>query len=137
MGEKKNILFIVNSLQFGGAEKHLVSLLNGLSDKKFNFFLACLKDNNSLLPQIRKERLTDRLYCHVTSKFDLGFIRRLAGYIDNHQIDLVVCINQYPMLYGVLAEKFASKAVPVIIVIVELFPYMSKGYGPMFRGSVT
>lgn len=116
MGEKKNILFIVNSLQFGGAEKHLVSLLNGLSDKKFNFFLACLKDNNSLLSQIRKERLTDRLYCHVTSKLDLGFIRRLAGYIDNHHIDLVVCINQYPMLYGVLAEKFASKAVPVIII---------------------
>jgi len=113
---KLNILFIVTSLHFGGAEKHVVTLLNGLSRINSNFFLTFLKEDDSLLPQIKKDRLKEILFCHISSKLDLSCIRKLAYYIDSHDIDIVLCTNQYPMLYGVLAEKFAKKSAHVLII---------------------
>ena len=126
MKGKKNILFIANSLHFGGAEKHVVSLLNGLNDKKFNQFLCCLKDDKSLLPQIQKDRVKDICFLHVSHKLDLNSIRKLANYIYNKKIDIVVCINQYPMIYGLLAEKIARKSAKVIVIFHRTLIYKFK-----------
>ena len=109
-------MFIVNSLQFGGAEKHLVSLLNGLHIPRFKLYVACLKKDDSLLPLIKKDRVQELFSCNVSHKVDFNSIRQLAARIEKLNIDIIVCINQYPMFYGVLAEKFA-KISPNVLVI--------------------
>ncbi|MHB8078586.1 MAG: glycosyltransferase [Candidatus Krumholzibacteriia bacterium] len=102
-------LFIVNSLRFGGAEKHVVSLLNHLDADAFQLYLAYLKPDDHLLPEIRTERLKGVLCCRVGGKVDRRAVRQLAGLIDDAGMDVVVCTNQYALLYGVLAGVRAAR----------------------------
>ena len=44
------LLFIVNSLELGGAEKQVVTLLNHLDADRFRLHLAYLKPSSRLLP---------------------------------------------------------------------------------------
>lgn len=99
------VLFIVNSLETGGAEKQVVSLLNNLDPRRFRLHLAYLKRNEKLLPQLRQERLATVLCCDVTRRVDGNAIRRLRDLIVGSGIDIVVCTNEYSTLYGWLALR--------------------------------
>lgn len=52
MGNKKNILFIIPSLEAGGAEKALVNLLYSLSPKLYNIDLILFKSSGIFLKQL-------------------------------------------------------------------------------------
>lgn len=106
MGNRRiHLLFIVNSLQFGGAEKHVVTLLNRLDVARFQLSLVYLKHQETLLQQIDLARLEGRVSCaHVAGKVDLRAVRDLATQIDGDAIDIVVCTNTYSLLYGWLAR---------------------------------
>src|SRR4051812_24657011 len=100
-----NLLFIVNSLDFGGAEKHTISLLNSLDTGRFRLSLAYLKSEKTLLAQLDMSRLEGGVFCcNVKKKIDFAAIRLLASTIRNDDIDIVVCVNNYSLLYGWLAR---------------------------------
>lgn len=99
------VLFIVNSLETGGAEKQVVSVLNHLAPGRFRLHLAYLKRNEKLLEQLRQERLDALLCCDVAHRIDLRAIRRLRELIAGAAIDAIVCTNQYSTLYGQLAAR--------------------------------
>lgn len=134
-----NILFIVNSLRAGGAEKHVISLLNGLSTERFRLSLAYLHPGDELLGEIRPGRLAQVLDCRATSRIDRGVIRRLASVIDDDGVDVVLCTNMFAMLYGFLARRQARREVR----LVEVFHTTILGdwrlrlqmafYWPLFR----
>ena len=69
----KKILFVMPSLDSGGAEKSLVNLLNIIDYKKYNIDLLLLKQEGLFLNQIPKEvnllPLTDSLqYAYKVNK---------------------------------------------------------------------
>lgn len=97
------VLFIVNSLETGGAEKQVVSVLNHLDPGRFRLHLAYLKRNEKLLAQLRQERLAGLLCCDVAHRIDMGAIRSLRRLIADAAIDAIVCTNPYSTLYGQLA----------------------------------
>ena len=130
--KKINVLFIINSLSFGGAEKQTVFLLNNLDTAKFELSLACLKRNDALLPQVKKSRLKKIFYCHVKQKVDLQAVKLLAQYIEVQKIDIVFCTNKYPMMYGVLAVKNSKRICKVIEVYHSTKIYTLKEYFQMF-----
>ena len=99
------VLFIVNSLETGGAEKQVVTLLNHLDPGRFRLHLAYLKRNEKLLPELRRDRLATVLCCDVTSRIDNTAIRRLRELIVTAGIDTIVCTNPYATLYGRLALR--------------------------------
>jgi glycosyltransferase involved in cell wall biosynthesis len=99
------VLFIVNSLETGGAEKQVVTLLNHLDSGRFRLHLAYLKRNEKLLPELRQERLAAVLCCDVTRRIDNAAIQRLRELIVNAGIDAIVCTNPYATLYGRLALR--------------------------------
>jgi len=99
------VLFIVNSLETGGAEKQVVTLLNHLDPDRFRLHLAYLKRKEKLLPQLREERLAAVLCCDVSRRIDGAAIRRLRELIVSARIDVVVCTNPYSTLYGKLALR--------------------------------
>jgi glycosyltransferase involved in cell wall biosynthesis len=112
-----NLLFIVNSLGFGGAEKHVVTLANTLDVSRFKLTLAYLKNEDDLLPQIDIDRIDGRVACcHVSKKVDLSAIRQLAQLIRDDEIDVVVCTNAFSLLYGWLARLFA-RIYPRLVVV--------------------
>lgn len=107
---KPGVLFIVNSLVTGGAERQAVTLLNHLDDRRFRLHLAYLKREEALLPQLRRERLAAAVCCDVARRVDAQAIQRLRGLIAARSIDVLVCTNPYSTLYGQLARRGASSA---------------------------
>lgn len=103
------ILFIVNSLNPGGAERHVVSLVNHLDDHRFPRSLAYLHPGNALLGEIASRHMESTISCEVRRKLDLRVVRDLAERIDHEGVDLVYCTNLYSMLYGVLARARSNR----------------------------
>jgi len=99
------LLFIVNSLELGGAEKQVVTLLNHLDADRFRLHLAYLKPSQRLLPQLDTARLDALVCCDVTRGVERRAIRQLGSLIHTRQIDAIVCTNTYSMLYGYLARQ--------------------------------
>jgi len=113
--ERINLLFIVNSLGFGGAEKNVVTLINKLDTARFRVSLAYLKDENELLPELDQTRLDGRVFCcNVSSKIALHAVRRLAQHIRDEAVDIVVCTNTYSLLYGWLARIVAGRSLRLV-----------------------
>src|SRR6185437_6786084 len=101
---RPGLLFIVNSLDVGGAEKQVVTLLNHLDTGRFRLHLAYLKPLDGLLPQLDATRLEALTCCNIVRGVEPRAIRQLATLIQAHNIDAVVCTNMYSMLYGYLAR---------------------------------
>lgn len=111
-----NVLFIVNSLEVGGAEKHTVTLLNHLDTGRFGLHLAYLKRSEQLLPQLLTGRLRDVLCCDVQRGIELRALQQLRRFIAERDIDVIVCTNTFPMLYGLLARA-GSLAMPRLVTV--------------------
>lgn len=111
---KCKVLFIVNSLAMGGAEKHIVTLINYLDGRYFELHLCYLKDIISLLPQIKKDKLKGSFLADVKSKIDFKSGQLVANYVDVNNIDLIMSTDMYPMLYAGLA-KILSKRNPLLV----------------------
>jgi glycosyltransferase involved in cell wall biosynthesis len=100
-----HLLFIVNSLTCGGAEKHAADLLNRLDTARFRLSLAWLKDDDTLLPQIDAARLEGgAACCGVSRRIDRRAVDRLAARMRDEAVDIAVCVNTYALLYGWLAR---------------------------------
>jgi glycosyltransferase involved in cell wall biosynthesis len=111
------VLFLVNSLCVGGAEKHVVSLVNGLDATRHRLALTALKRDEALLPQIAPQRLADGLAClEVAQGLSWGAVRRLARQLDAQRTDVLVCTNMYALLYGWLARALSRRGPQVRLV---------------------
>lgn len=108
----KSVLFLVNSLTTGGAEKQLVTLLNHLDPGRFRLHLAYLKRKEALLPQLDRARLTELLCLDVAHRVDVGAVRRLRRLVAERAIEAIVCTNAYPTLYGYLARRSRGRSAP-------------------------
>jgi glycosyltransferase involved in cell wall biosynthesis len=102
---RPGLLFIVNSLEVGGAEKQVVTLLNHLDSGHFRLHLAYLKPGDRLLKQLDTGKLDALTCCNVSRGVEPRAIRQLAGLIRAHSIDAVICTNMYSMLCGYLARS--------------------------------
>ena len=111
------VLFLVNSLCVGGAEKHVVSLVNGLNAGRHRLALTALKRDEALLPQIGPHRLADGLVClEVERGLSWAAVRRLAHQLDEQRTDVLVCTNMYALLYGWLARTLSHRGTRVRLV---------------------
>lgn len=99
------LLFIMNSLEVGGAEKQVVTLLNHLDTRRFRLHLAYLKSGASLRPQLREERLEEVICGEARRWLDHRAIGRLRALSAARCIDAIICTNPYSMLYGHLARS--------------------------------
>lgn len=106
----RRLLFIVNSLEFGGAEKQLVTLLNHLDPRRLRMHLAYLKSGASLRPQLREERLEEVICCDARRWVDTRAVGRLRSLAAAGAIEAIVCTNPYSMLYGHLARPARPSA---------------------------
>jgi glycosyltransferase involved in cell wall biosynthesis len=101
---RQRLLFIVNSLEVGGAEKQLITLLNHLDPERFEMHLSYLKPGASLRPQLREERLEAVASVEARHFIDLRAIGRVRALVRDAAIEAIICTNQYSMLYGHLAR---------------------------------
>jgi glycosyltransferase involved in cell wall biosynthesis len=108
MTMKPGVLFLLSSLTSGGAERHVISLLNRLDIQAFRLSLAYLKPETQLLAALQTNRLDAVVSLNVKRKLDLTAVRAIAQFIDRHEVQVVVSTNPYPALYSALAARLAA-----------------------------
>jgi L-malate glycosyltransferase len=111
---RTGVLVMVNSTRVGGAEKHAVSLVNHLDPARFRSALCHVKDGGNLARELHSSRLDSVLSLNVRSKLDWGAVVRLARYIEQNSMDVVVCTNGYPLLYALFASWVARRPVRLV-----------------------
>lgn len=108
ISEKINVLFILPSLCFGGAERQVVDLLNGISGDRFNTNLLTFEKQLDLLEGLNKEKV--KFYNYPRKyKYDFSIIKKIAKVIDIENIDIIHCTNQIAILFGFLGKLKAKK----------------------------
>jgi glycosyltransferase involved in cell wall biosynthesis len=108
MTRKISILFIVNTLEVGGAEKHVLSLLRGLDRERFHLSLVYLKDKGQLHAEFAAAGVDGDFQCAgVRHKSDLAAmvrgVSRIRSTLARQSVSIVVCTNLFSLLYGSLA----------------------------------
>ncbi len=114
MSHPRNILFILNSLTFGGAEKLAVTLLNELDSSKLSLSLLYLRRKEAMLGELNQSRLNSVSCYGGTNSLEFRLPFYLARHIEREKIDTVVCINQRPMLYAFLARRLTRQKFRII-----------------------
>ena len=105
-----NVLYILNSLCMGGAEKQVVSLVNRIDRARHAVSLVYLKEDNALLGQIDPASCMNGIHSlRVKKGIEWPAVRNLAQHIDDKEIDVVVCTNMYALLYGWLARHRSQR----------------------------
>lgn len=113
MNARVTVAFVVNSLRFGGAEKHTLQLFNGLPADRFRPALAYLKREEHLLLEADPAR--GPIWCADFGKgWDFAGLRRLAGWVKAMQPDVLVCVNTYPLFYGHLARRLSGRSCRIV-----------------------
>lgn len=112
-----NILFCIEYLAYGGTEKQLITLIEGLKGLNYRPHLCCLR--RSAIGESRKDEakaLFDEVDCN---KIQLDFISlrnirwykdlfALMRFIKNHKIDIVQTYFQDPTLFGLIAGRLCG-----------------------------
>ena len=107
------ILFVIDSLSFGGAERQLVELIKGLSHKEaYELHLACLLDATPSYSEIVRSAGVPTRFFPRRSKWDLvGPVYAIQKYTRKHSIHLVHSFMNMGCLMAVLACKMTGRPV--------------------------
>ncbi|MDX9692266.1 MAG: glycosyltransferase family 4 protein [Acholeplasmataceae bacterium] len=110
--QKINVLYVIPSLNIGGSEKKVMTMITHLRRDLFAPHLMLISEQGKLYD----EALTlgiDIICMNKKSKYDLRIIKRMANYMKTKHIDIVHVFTSTGKLWGRLAA--CSAKVPVII----------------------
>jgi glycosyltransferase involved in cell wall biosynthesis len=106
------ILFLIDSLRSGGAERQMVELVKGLIGNGHEIHLICLEKAHQGYSEILESIGIAPAYCTRSNRFDLlGPVLGIADYISKKNIELVHTFNNLGSLAGALAAKWRRKPV--------------------------
>jgi glycosyltransferase involved in cell wall biosynthesis len=114
---RNKIIFLLNTLTFGGAEKQSVDLVNNLDSTRFATTLCHIGGSQSLLEAVRQENLEGVASLGRKGKFDLSPLKRFFQLVSAKQPDVVVCVNPYPSLYAHLIRFWSRRRFRIIVVM--------------------
>jgi len=108
--QKINILFILPSLRYTGAETQAINLINGLSRRTFNIHVIIFQKHLDQLSQLDTQ--TIKFYkCPRRFKFDVAIIKKIADIIKREDIRIIHCTNQIAYLFAFLGKLISGRKV--------------------------
>ena len=124
------IIYFLNSISYGGVEKHVIDIINNIDQKKFRPFLVCPED---VLPGLTKKLHKTDVELHsirIRSYFDFKEIAKFLSLIKKIKPEIV-----HAHLY--FAGRFATPlskmmGVPCIIETGHIVENWRKGYKQIF-----
>ncbi len=112
MSEKNKILYIINNLVIGGAEKLLFSVIDKLDKDKYEIMVCCLYNYNPLKSEFEKKGVTVKSLEMKNNRDIFGFFR-LIKLLKQKRVDIVHTHLFYANIYGRIAAKIVG--IPIII----------------------
>lgn len=111
------VLFLLNSLGLGGSERKTIAIVNELHAMGQNVHLAYIDDRAPLLDGVKKDV---PLFClRRKGKVSFAAVSRLRTYVRENGISKVVCVNLYPLIYGVAAANLLSASQKPKVLLLE------------------
>lgn len=112
---RKKLLFVISSLNVGGAERQTIDLINGLDPSRYAVSLCYLLGDSALKTELRIEKL-ERVQC-LDKKWRLDFpvLWRLKRMTDAIDPEVVVCVNLYTAFYAHLLRMCFGKSFKIIV----------------------
>lgn len=107
--QKKKILFIINSLKYGGAERNFYEDANRLNKKGHQVYFAILFGSSKEQPLLSKLELPKErvIFCNAKKFYDFELIKKLRKYVQENKIDI---------LYSTLNEaNIVSRTVKILL----------------------
>lgn len=107
----------MNTLQFGGAEKQTIDLVNRLDRSKIEINLCYLLREAPLKDTINKNQISGLHCLDKKNKLDFNVFRRLKKIIKENKPDVVICVDLYPGLYAHVARAFSKSKFNIIQIV--------------------
>ena len=110
----KNVAMIVNSLEVGGLEKVVLSLLNHLEQEAFCPHLICLDGEGALFgdPHLPPERglvIKKQVRQFGPVAIDFRAIAEIRRFVKERNIELLHAHNRAPLIYAGIAARLAPR----------------------------
>ena len=102
----RHVMFVLTSLSVGGSERKTVRIANAMVRQGWDVTLAYLDPPHSLRGEI--ENSVNTVFLERKGKFSFGALRRLIAYIAREHVNVVCCINLYPLIYAFIARLYAG-----------------------------
>lgn len=97
-------LFLLNGLQVGGTETKSVKIVNEMVARGRSVNLAYLQGPEHLLSEISDSVKTTCL--KRRGKFSWNALNNLRRCVISDDIEMIVCMNEYPLLYAAILKLF-------------------------------
>jgi len=105
------IMFVLNVTQPGGAETHTFNLANALASQGNPCTIVSLTN-------VPGEALTSSMApvssCDGNHLYSIGTVRKMSRLIRAQRPDIIVAVNQRPLLFGYIARQLASSRAKLI-----------------------
>ncbi|HEX7955286.1 MAG TPA: glycosyltransferase, partial [Burkholderiales bacterium] len=109
------ILFLTGSLAHGGAERHSVSLMNGLSGRGHECHVVYVKRDGDLVEHIRLASGGSVHCLDATRYFDWRALLDLARHVNHIRPHAIVAVNSYALMYAALALRLVRQRVCLVV----------------------
>jgi glycosyltransferase involved in cell wall biosynthesis len=126
-------LFVIDNLSTGGAQRQMVNLAIGLTERGHKVEIFCYT-HGDLLAQPLLDKNIPIHWAYKRSRFSVDVIFNLRKLIKSGNFDLVLSFLTTPNIYAVLAAKFL-KFQPVPVVVSERFCDLPTGIGMIDRAA--
>jgi glycosyltransferase involved in cell wall biosynthesis len=130
------LLFVTDSLVYGGAERHTTTLSNRLAERGHECHFAYVKNDSSQLERLRGAKSVRCL--HGRRYIDFGVLQRLKQLIQDLRPSAILAANQYALLNASLALHWSRVRVPLMVTFHSTFVRTAKewlqmlAYRPLF-----
>ena len=113
----KKILFLINSLKIGGAEKAFVSQANGLLNMGFDVYFGVLEAKEETLNYLSQIRVAEKNYFCFNQKglYDWRCYKKIAQTAKDKKIDVIYA----PLPAASLAARVAKIFCPKLKIVVR------------------
>ncbi|HEX7812273.1 MAG TPA: glycosyltransferase family 4 protein [Burkholderiales bacterium] len=109
-------MFVTASLAHGGAERHSITLMNRLAERRHECHLVHIKRAGT--DQLGRIRVRDggSVYCLDAVRYlDRGALARFADHIASTQPSVIIAANAYALMYATLALRLSRQSIPLVV----------------------
>jgi glycosyltransferase involved in cell wall biosynthesis len=110
------LLFLTGSLAYGGAERHAITLANGLAERGHECHTAWVKPESAQLARLRLKDAGSALCLDAARYLDLRAVARLATALARLRPAAIVAANPYALMYASLARARSRVHAPLIVI---------------------
>ncbi len=109
------MMFVTGSLCHGGAERHSITIMNRLVERRHECHAVYIKNGADQLDRIRLRDGASVKCLDAARYFDSAALARFAAHIACIEPAVIVAANPYALMYAALATRLSRKRVRLIV----------------------